>query len=162
MRQKGRIALPGFGVMGAAGVVGLLAAGALTAFVILLLSLFLDEWLAALLTGLALAGIAAALALAGKERVEEIGSPLPEQTIETMKEDVEWMKAQARSPGDRGDRGRVGDQVEALSYKTDVGARFDDDVDEKKEAVASTVRGAKSRSRAWWARSSRPSGGCAR
>ena len=97
MRQKGRIALPGLGMMGAAGVVGLLAAGALTAFVILLLSLFLDEWLAALLTALALAGIAAALALAGKERVEEVGSPLPEQTIETMKEDAEWMKEQARS-----------------------------------------------------------------
>ena len=97
MRQKGRIALPGLGMMGAAGVVGLLAAGALTAFVVLLLSLFLDEWLAALLTGLALAGIAAALALAGKERVEEVGSPLPEQTIETVKEDAQWMKEQARS-----------------------------------------------------------------
>ncbi|MGA8487852.1 MAG: phage holin family protein [Gaiella sp.] len=97
MRQKGRIALPGLGMMGAAGVVGLLAAGALTAFVILLLSLFLDEWLAALLTALALAGVGAALALAGKERVEEVGSPLPEQTIETMKEDAEWMKEQARS-----------------------------------------------------------------
>jgi VIT1/CCC1 family predicted Fe2+/Mn2+ transporter len=97
MRQKGRIALPGLGMMGAAGVVGLLAAGALTAFVILLLSLFLDEWLAALLTALALAGVAAALALAGKERVEEVGSPLPEQTIETMKEDAEWMKEQATS-----------------------------------------------------------------
>lgn len=97
MRQKGRIALPGLGMMGAAGVVGLLAAGALTAFVILLLSLFLDEWLAALLTALALAGVAVALALAGKERVEEVGSPLPEQTIETMKEDAEWMKEQARS-----------------------------------------------------------------
>ena len=97
MRQKGRIALPGLGMMGAAGVVGLLAAGALTAFVVLLLSLFLDEWLAALLTGLALAGIAAALALAGKERVEDVGSPLPEQTIETVKEDAQWMKEQARS-----------------------------------------------------------------
>ena len=97
MRQKGRIALPGLGMMGAAGVVGLLAAGALTAFVILLLSLVLDEWLAALLTALALAGVAAALALAGKERVEEVGSPLPEQTIETMKEDAEWMKEQATS-----------------------------------------------------------------
>jgi gas vesicle protein len=37
-------------------------------------------------------------------------------------------------------RGRVGNEVEALSYKTDVGARLDDYVDEKKEAV---VRGAK-------------------
>jgi len=37
----------------------------------------------------------------------------------------------------------VGDEVEALSYKTDVGARMDDYVDEKKQAVVSKVTGAK-------------------
>ena len=40
-------------------------------------------------------------------------------------------------------RRRVGDEVEALSYKTDVGARLDDYVDEKKESVRSTVTSAK-------------------
>ena len=40
-------------------------------------------------------------------------------------------------------RMRVGDEVEALSYKTDVGARVGDYVDEKKEAVTSKVSGAK-------------------
>jgi gas vesicle protein len=39
-------------------------------------------------------------------------------------------------------RARVGEEVEALSYKTDVGARLDDYVDDKKHAVASKVRGA--------------------
>ena len=38
-------------------------------------------------------------------------------------------------------RARVGEEVEALSYKTDVGARLDDYVDEKKEAVTSKMRG---------------------
>jgi hypothetical protein len=38
-------------------------------------------------------------------------------------------------------RARVGEEVEALSYKTDVGARLDDYVDGKKEAVASKVSG---------------------
>lgn len=38
---------------------------------------------------------------------------------------------------------RVGEEVDALSYKTDVGARLDDYVDEKKEAVTSKVSGAK-------------------
>ena len=42
-----------------------------------------------------------------------------------------------------GTRMRVGEEVEALSYKTDVGARLDDYVDEKKEAVASKVSDAK-------------------
>ena len=97
MREKGKVALPGLGMMGAAGAVALLAGGALTAFLVLVLSLFLDDWLAALITGVALAGVAAALALAGKERVEEMGTPLPEQTIETIKEDAAWMKEQAKS-----------------------------------------------------------------
>ena len=40
-------------------------------------------------------------------------------------------------------RERVGDEVDALSYKTDVGARVGDYVDEKKEAVKSKLTGAK-------------------
>lgn len=97
MREKGRIALPGLGMIGAAGVVALAAAGALTAFVVLLLSLFLDAWLAALITGIALGAVAAILAITGKERVEEVGTPIPEQTIESVQEDVQWVKEQARS-----------------------------------------------------------------
>lgn len=97
MRAKGRIVLPGLGMLGAAGVAALLAGGTLTAFVVLLLSLFLDEWLAALITALALGGIAGALAMLGKERVDEAGSPVPEQAIENVKEDVQWMKEHARS-----------------------------------------------------------------
>ena len=40
-------------------------------------------------------------------------------------------------------RARVGDEVDALSYKTDVGARAGDFVEEKKEAVKSKFVGAK-------------------
>ena len=97
MREKGRIALPGLGMIGAAGVVALAAAGALTAFLVLVLSLFLDEWLSALITGIALGAVAAILAITGKERVEEVGTPVPEQTIESVQEDVQWVKEQATS-----------------------------------------------------------------
>jgi hypothetical protein len=97
MRQKGKIALPGLGMIGAAGVVALCAAGALTAFVVLVLATFLDGWLAALLTALLLGGAAALLAVLGKERVEDAGTPIPEQTIETVKEDAQWMKERAQS-----------------------------------------------------------------
>jgi hypothetical protein len=97
MAQKGRVAAPGFGMIGGAGVVELMAAGALTAFLILALSIVLDEWLSALIVGAALAGATYALAKQGKERVEEAGSPLPEQTIETVKEDLEWAKTRATS-----------------------------------------------------------------
>jgi len=97
MAEKGRVAAPGLGMIGGAGVVGLMAAGALTAFLVLVLSIVLDEWLAALLVGLVLAVVAFLLAKQGKERVEEAGTPVPEQTIETVKEDVEWAKNRATS-----------------------------------------------------------------
>jgi hypothetical protein len=97
MSRKGRVAAPGLGMLGAAGVAGVTAAGALTACAILVLSLFLPEWLAALLVGAALAAAAYVLALRGKERVEDAGRPIPEQTIETVKEDVEWAKTRATS-----------------------------------------------------------------
>lgn len=40
-------------------------------------------------------------------------------------------------------RERVGEEVDALSYKTDVGARVGDYVDDKKQAVKSKLTGAK-------------------
>ena len=97
MTEKGRVAAPGLGMIGGAGVVGLMAAGALTAFLILVLSIFLPEWSAALIVGAVLAAAAYLLVKQGKERVEEAGAPIPEQTIETVKEDVEWAKTRATS-----------------------------------------------------------------
>jgi putative superfamily III holin-X len=97
MAQKGRVAAPGFGMIGGAAAAALFAGGALTAAAILLLAIFLPEWLAALLVGALLAGAAYLLAQRGKERVAEAGAPIPEQTIETVKEDVEWAKTRASS-----------------------------------------------------------------
>jgi len=97
MAEKGRVAAPGLGMIGAAGVAGLMAAGALTACAILVLSIFLAEWLAALIVGACLAAAAYLLARRGKERVQQAGSLVPEQTIETVKEDLEWAKNRATS-----------------------------------------------------------------
>jgi hypothetical protein len=97
MSEKGRTAAPGIGMLGGAGVVALAAAGALTAFLILVLAIFLPEWLAALIVAAVLGGVAYLLMKQGKERVEEAGKPVPEQTIETVKEDVEWAKTRASS-----------------------------------------------------------------
>jgi hypothetical protein len=97
MAQKGRVAAPGLGMIGGAGVVGLMAAGALTASLILVLSIFLPEWLSALAVGVVLAAVAYLLIKQGKERVGEAGAPVPQQTIETVKEDVEWTKTRATS-----------------------------------------------------------------
>jgi cbb3-type cytochrome oxidase subunit 3 len=97
MAQKGRVAAPGLGMIGGAGVVGLMAAGALTASLILIFAIFLPEWAAALIVGAVLAVVAYVFVKQGKERVEEAGAPIPEQTIETVKEDVEWAKTRATS-----------------------------------------------------------------
>jgi len=97
MAQKGRVAAPGLGMIGGAGVVGLMAAGALTAFLVLVLSIFLPEWASASIVGAVLAAIAYVLVKQGKERVEDAGAPVPKQTIETVKEDVEWAKTRATS-----------------------------------------------------------------
>ena len=90
--EKGRKAGPGLGMWGAAGVVGLAALGALTAFFVLALDGALPNWLAALIVALAYGAIAAFLYVRGKQRVEDAGSPVPEQTVQTLKEDIEWAK----------------------------------------------------------------------
>jgi hypothetical protein len=94
--QKGKQAGVGAGLLGGAGVAGLLALGALTACLIALLSEWMDTWLAALIVTVIWAAIAAVLALRGKERVKEAVPPAP-QTVETVKEDVQWAKTQTPS-----------------------------------------------------------------
>jgi Putative Actinobacterial Holin-X, holin superfamily III len=97
MAQKARTAAPGLGLFGGAGVVALCAAGALTAFLVLVLSIFLPDWAAAVIVGVAMAAVALVLIRQGKERIADAGKPVPEQTIETVKEDVEWAKTRASS-----------------------------------------------------------------
>ena len=97
MAEKGRKAGPGIGMVGAAGAVALLAGGALTAFFILVLDGFMPNWFAALVVAAVYAAIAAGLYFTGKERVQQAGSLMPEQTVETIKEDVEWAKTQIGS-----------------------------------------------------------------
>jgi hypothetical protein len=92
MRQKAEKAGPGFGMWGGAGVSALLALGSLSAFLILALDGAMPNWLAALIVGLIWAAIAGLLYVRGKQRVEEAGSPVPEKTIESVKEDVQWAK----------------------------------------------------------------------
>jgi len=95
--EKGKKAGQGAGMFGGAGVIGFLAVAALTAAAILGLATALPDWLAALIVGLVYAGVAGVLALQGRNKVQEAGPPVPEQTVETVKEDVEWAKTQKQS-----------------------------------------------------------------
>jgi hypothetical protein len=97
MAQKGKQAGLGAGMFGAAGIVGLLALGALTACLILALTPAMKDWLAALVVAAAYAAIAGILALVGRSRVREATPAVPEQTVETVKEDVQWAKTRRQS-----------------------------------------------------------------
>jgi hypothetical protein len=98
LTEKGKQAGTGAGLFGGAGVVGLLTAGAFTAFLILLLTeLGIDAWLSALIVTLIYGAVAAFLALRGKKELEKATPPKPEQTIETLKEDAEWARTRTRS-----------------------------------------------------------------
>jgi hypothetical protein len=97
MSQKAAVAGKGAGMLGGAAVVGLLAAGALTACLILALSEVIPDWLAALIVALVLGAVAAVLALQGRNRIRAATPPVPEQTVETVKEDVEWAKTRTSS-----------------------------------------------------------------
>ncbi|HEX8052675.1 MAG TPA: phage holin family protein [Thermoleophilaceae bacterium] len=97
MAEKGKKAGKGAGMFGGAGVVGFLALGALTAALILALDTGMKAWLAALIVGLVYAAIAGVLALTGKKEVQQATPPVPEQTVESVKEDVQWAKTQTPS-----------------------------------------------------------------
>ena len=94
---KGKQAGMGAGMFGGAGLFGLLALGALTATLILVLAIVLDAWLAALIVTVAYAAIAGVLALQGKNKLKHAGPPLPEQAVHSTKEDVAWVKTKAKS-----------------------------------------------------------------
>jgi uncharacterized protein YacL len=96
LTAKGKQAGVGLGAFGGAGVVAVLALGALVATVILLLATAMTAWLAALIVTVVLFAIAGVLALLGKKKVEKVGSPAPEQTIETVKADVAEAKTRAQ------------------------------------------------------------------
>jgi hypothetical protein len=97
LSQKGKQAGAGAGMFGGAGVLGLLAAGALTACFILALNAIMPAWLAALLVAVVYGIIAFVLFKQGQTKIKQATPPVPEQTIETVKEDVEWAKTQMRS-----------------------------------------------------------------
>jgi uncharacterized membrane protein YqjE len=97
LQEKGRKAGIGAGLFGGAGALGFYALGAFTAFLILVLDTAMAAWLAALIVTVVYGAIAGVLALQGKTKVQEATPPVPEQAVETTKEDVEWVKTRAKA-----------------------------------------------------------------
>ena len=97
LQEKGKQAGQGAGLFGGAGAIGLAALGALTACFILALDIIMPAWLAALIVAVVYGIVAFVLVKQGQARMKRATPPVPEQTIETVKEDVEWAKTQMRS-----------------------------------------------------------------
>ena len=94
--QKGKVAGKGAGMLAGAAVFGLLAMGALTAALIALLDKAMATWVAALIVMVLWAIVAAVLAKAGQSSLKRATPPAP-QTVETVKEDIQWAKTQTGS-----------------------------------------------------------------
>ncbi len=97
MTQKGKKAGLGLGLFGGAGVAALLALICLSLTAIVVLNAWMRDWLAALIVTLVWAGVAAFLGLRGRRELREIDGPIPQETKETIKEDIEWAKNPKRS-----------------------------------------------------------------
>jgi uncharacterized membrane protein YqjE len=94
---KGKRLGMGAGMFSGAVLLGAYTLAALTACAILALATALDGWLAALIVAVVYGAIAGGLALTGKKKVEQGTPPLPEQAIESTKEDVQSTKAHVKA-----------------------------------------------------------------
>jgi uncharacterized membrane protein YqjE len=97
LAEKGKRAGIGAGMFGGAGALGFYAFGALTACAILALATAVNGWLAALIVAVLYGAIAGVLALTGKKQVSAATPPVPEQALDSTKEDVRWVKTRAKS-----------------------------------------------------------------
>ena len=79
------------GCSAGAAVAGLLALGALTAALIALLDKAMATWVAALIVMALWAIVALVLAKSGQKALQRATPPAP-QTVETVKEDIQWAK----------------------------------------------------------------------
>jgi uncharacterized membrane protein YqjE len=95
--EKGKKVGIGAGMFGGAGALGFYALGALTACAVLALATAMAAWLAALIVAVVYGALAGVLALNGRKQVQEGAPPIPEETIETVKEDVRWTKERAQA-----------------------------------------------------------------
>jgi uncharacterized membrane protein YqjE len=91
LTEKGKVAGKGGGLLSGAAVAALLALGSLTAGLIALLDKAMATWVAALIVMAVWAVVSAVLAKAGQSALKRATPPAP-QTVETVKEDIQWAK----------------------------------------------------------------------
>ena len=79
MMEKGKKAGIGAGMFGGAALMGAAAVGGSMATIIIVLDLWMPLWLAALITTVLYAAVAAVLAMRGRDELRQTGTPIPDQ-----------------------------------------------------------------------------------
>jgi len=96
--RAGRLA-QGASLLAAATLFVVIAIACLVAASIAALALVVDLWLAALITAVGALLVAGVLGLVGIHAVRTASPPLPVDTLESAKEDLAWVRAQAKPDG---------------------------------------------------------------
>jgi hypothetical protein len=96
MGEKAKEIGIGAGMAGGAGYVAYLASIAFMLTLIFALAEVMPEWTAALIVTVLLAAVAGVLAMKAKQRIQEAGPPIPEQTVESVKQTIETVKEEAK------------------------------------------------------------------
>jgi Flp pilus assembly protein protease CpaA len=97
LAEKAKPAAVSVGMFGGTALFALGAFGALTAFLIALIALALPVWASALIVTVVYGVVAGVLAMSGKKKMQEAAPLVPEQTAQSVKEDIEWAKTRAKS-----------------------------------------------------------------
>jgi hypothetical protein len=97
IREKVRLTATGAVLLCGAVVLGFLTAAVVTAAAILGLVMVVPAWAAALVVAIVEGLAAVILALRGRDRLRAAMPPMPERTVQGVREDIEWAKHQMSS-----------------------------------------------------------------
>lgn len=95
LKEKARKSGKAAGLLGGAALLGFFATACFIATCIVALSIVLPVWLSTLLMGVTLAFGAGGAFLLGRLALQDV-EPIPQQTLETLKDNIDWAKTRAR------------------------------------------------------------------
>lgn len=95
--EKGRRFGFGAGGFGFSGLMGVFGLGCFVAAAVVAIHIEVVLWVACLAVGFGCLIVAAVAALAARRQVQKATPPVPTEAIESTKEDVQWVKTQAKS-----------------------------------------------------------------
>lgn len=92
MRDRTKGVARGAGIAGAGGLLAFYGGIALTFAAVFALAIVVPDWAAALIVGAGLLVIGAVLGLLGKKNVTDAAPPVPGETAESVKKDIETIR----------------------------------------------------------------------